>query len=185
MKEGVGCLKVVMGGAAAATNFIRLDATAIDLSSTMGKVIIPLFIPTPSAGAVASVSFNVGSDATLAANWAIWTVATQWDGSALATNAWNYVVVDLSVAPTSTNGTPVYTAVKSIAIVINGTSAAMQLSGVFLDYLTLQKPSVVSTVLDYEGTFPYLDIGSSTIAITDELTSRNITITGAYSKRYL
>ena len=184
MKEGVGCLKNVMAGAAQACDFIRLDATAVDLSATMGKIIIPVFIPTPTAGAVASIKFYAGSDATLANNYSLWTITTQWDGSALATNAWNYVVVDLSTGNTDT-GTPDRTAIISVQVTIYGTSAAMQLNGVFLDYITLQKAGITATALDYEGTFPYLDIGSSTIVASDEFTSRNITITGSYSKRYL
>jgi len=77
------------------------------------------------------------------------------------------------------------TAIISVQVTIYGTSAAMQLNGVFLDYITLQKAGITATALDYEGTFPYLDIGSSTIVASDEFTSRNITITGSYSKRYL
>ena len=186
MKEGDGCLKVVMAGAAATTDFIRLNnSTTIDISASAGYIIIPLFIPTPTVGAVASVSFYGGKNATLAADYDYWTVSTQWDGSAIATNAWNFLKVDLSTAPTGTNGTPDRTLVKSLKVVINGTAATMQLNGALLDYLTIQKAGITSSSIDYEGTFPYLDIGSTTLVISDELTSRNITITGYYTKRYL
>jgi hypothetical protein len=185
MKEGVGCLKNVMAGAAVLVSYSRLNATAIDLSSTMGKVIFPIFIPTPTAGAVLSVRFQIGSDATLAANWDQFDVTTQWDGSALTTNAWNYIVIDLASNPTGTGGTVNRAAIKSILIAVCGTSGALQLNGVLLDYISLQKAGVTATTIDYEGTFPEYGLGTSSILVEDELTSRNITVTGTYVKRYL
>ena len=185
MIEGIGALKVVMAGAAVTTDFIRLDSTSIELSSTTGTVIVPVFIPTPTAGAVASVSLYIGKNATLAADYDYWTLTTQWDGSAITENAWNYFTFDMSTAVTGTNGTPDRTAILSLQVVITGTSAAMQLNGAYLDYITLQKASVTSEVLDYEGTFPDLTLGSTTLTFSDELTSRDITVTGNYIKRYL
>lgn len=186
MKEGAGALKVIMAAPSSTTDFIRLNTTATnDFGSTMGKIILPIFIPTPSAGAVASVSYYIGSDATFASNYMYWTVSTQWDGSALATNAWNYVVIDLSTSATGTTGSPTRTAIKSTKVVINGTSGAMQLSGLLLDYITLQKAGVTATDIDYEGIFPDLSLGSCTLTLSDNFTSRNITVTGHYKKRYI
>jgi len=183
-KQGNGALNNVMAGAAQDCDFIRLNNSSLDLSSTRGNVIIPVFIPTPSAGTVESIKFYIGSDATLASNYSLWTKTTQWNGTALATNAWNYIMIDLSTGNTDT-GTPIRTSIISIKITVHGTSTAMQLSGVLIDYITVQKSSVTPTILDYEGTIPYLGIGSSTLTISDELTSRNITFTGSYYKRYL
>lgn len=186
MKQGAGALKVSMASASATTDFIRLNTTATnDFSSTSGKIILPIFIPTPDAGAVASISFYMGSDATLASNYMYWTVSTQWDGSALATNAWNYVVIDLSTSATGTTGSPVRTAIKSTKIVINGTAGTMKLTGALLDYITLQKAGVTATEIDYEGIFPDLSLGNCALLFSDNLTSRNITVTGYYKKRYL
>lgn len=185
MKQGSGCLKQVMAGAASVVSASRLNATAVDLNSTVGKVIIPIFIPTPSAGAVASVGLVLGSDATLASNYDYWTRTTQYDGSALATNAWNFVEVDLSTSPTGSAGTAVRTAIKSIRIDLTGTSAAMQLNGVLIDYLTYYKASIVAQALDYEGIFPEFEPDSGTLTVADELTSRRITLSGTYYKRYL
>lgn len=184
MKEGVGALKVVMASAIATSYVDRLNATAVDLSSSMGKIIIPVFIPTPTTGTVASVDLYLGSDATFGTNFSYWRVTTQWNGSAIASNSWNYFVIDLSTAATSTTGTPVRTAIKSIKVLLNATTT-MQLNGWLVDYITLQKASITSTPLDYEGTFPELAVGSNSITITDELTSRNITVTGSYTKKYL
>jgi hypothetical protein len=185
MKQGSGCLKQVMAGAASVVSASRLNATAVDLNSTVGKVIIPIFIPTPTAGAVASVGLVLGSDATLASNYVYWTKTTQYDGSALATNAWNFIEVDLSTSPTGSAGTAVRTAIKSIRIDVTGTSGAMQLNGVLIDYLTYYKASIVGQALDYEGIFPEFEPGSGTLTIADELTSRRITLSGTYYKRYL
>jgi hypothetical protein len=183
--EGTGAQKLVMAGAAILLTLNRLNATAIDLSSTVGKVIVPIFIPTPTAGAVSSIDFKIGSDATLASNFSYWRKTTQYNGAALATNAWNYLEIDLSVAATSTTGTPVRTAIKSIAIEVNGVAATMQLNGVLVDYITLQKASLIPQAMDYEGLFIDLDVGLSTIVVSDEFTNRNVTITGNYTKRYL
>lgn len=185
MLEGDGCIKVVMGTTASSMYFTRLNSTAIDLDSGAGSVIIPIFIPTPTSGSVREVVLVTGSDATLASNFCYFVVDKQYNGSALATNAWNYIEFDLSIAPTSTVGTPDRTAIKSIKLIINGWSASTRLDGVLLDYITLQKSSVTATPLDYEGTFIDLNIGSNTLVATDEFTTRNITITGSYIKRWL
>ena len=185
MKQGVGALKNVMAGAHDHCDFIRLNATAIDLSATTGKVIIPIFIPTPTAGAVASVQLWIGKNATLAADYDYWTVTKQWDGSALATNAWNYVVFNMATAVTGTNGTPNRALIKSILVSIVGTAGTMQLNGALMDYITLQKAGVTAQIIDYEGIFPDLTVGATTLIVADEFTTRNITLTGTYFKRWI
>jgi hypothetical protein len=184
MKEGVGALKIVMGSAAATSYAARLNSTAVDLSSTMGKVIVPVFIPTPTSGTVASVDLYLGSNSTLGTNYDYFRKTTTWNGSAIASNAWNYFVFDLSTAATGSSGTAVRTAIISIQVLLNAT-ATMQLNGWLVDYITLQKASIVGQALDYEGQFVELGVGSTTLTVSDEFTSRNITMTGEYTKRYL
>jgi hypothetical protein len=183
MKEGVGAIKGVMSGAAAYCRFTKTGLTATDMST--GKFIVPVFIPTPTAGAVASVLIYTSSEATLVTNYSTYQKTTQWDGSAIQTNAWNFFLVDLAAAATSETGTNVKTAILTIAVRINGTDATMQLNGVLVDYLTIQKAGVTAEVIDYEGTFPDLEVGSTTLIESDEFTSRNVTITGTYKKRYI
>jgi len=186
MKQGVGAIKAVMGSANQFCNFSRLNyATTVDLGAAIGYIIVPIFIPTPTAGAVSYLRWTMGSDATTATNSLYWNITTQYDGSAIATNAWNYIKVNLATSPTLTTGTPVRTAIKSINISIVGTSATMQLNGALLDYLAIQKASIVSEALDYEGTFPDLNLASCSITLTDEFTDRSIAVTGTYYKRYL
>lgn len=184
MKEGVGCNKVVMGSATTSSYLQRLNATAVDLSSSSGYVLLPIFIPTPTSGTVSTIRLQAGSDATLASNYVYWDITTQWNGSAFSTNAWNFVRVDLSVAPTNTTGTPVRTAIISIQISLRDGSS-FQLNGWLADYLTVYLASAVAEPIDYEGTIPDMDIGSTTLIVSDELTSRNVTMTGSYYKRYL
>ena len=184
--EGTGANKVVMAAAALQASFFRLNyATTVDLSSTMGKVLIPIFIPTPTAGAVQSIRLLIGKNATLAADYVYWDITTQYDGSALATNAWNYIEFDLATAVTGTNGTPDRTLTKSIEIAITGTAATMQLNGALLDYISVYKASVVGETLDFEGTFPDLNLGTCALTVEDEFTARSIVITGNYYKRWL
>lgn len=185
MKQGTGCLKNVMAGAAILLSFIKLNHTAVDYSSNMGKVILPIFIPTPTAGAVSSIDFKIGSNTTFGTNYCYWRKTTQFDGSALATNAWNYLEIDLSTSPTSTTGSPVRGTIISTGVDINGTSAAMQLSGVLLDYMTIQKAGITATALDYAGVFPEYEPGLANINFTDEFTMRRITRSAYYTKRYL
>lgn len=184
--EGTGVIKAVMAAANQFCDYERANyATTIDLSSTIGIVILPIFIPTPTAGAVANIRLTAGSDAGLTTNSLYWNVSTQYDGSAIATNAWNYIKVDLSTAATGTIGSPVRTAIKSIRVSIQGTSAAMQLNGALLDYISLYKTSVVGETLDFEGTFPDLNLGTCALTVEDEFTARSIVITGNYYKRWL
>ena len=183
--QGGAAVEQDMAGAAATLTFSRLNGISYDLDTTSGKVIIPIFLPTPTAGAIASVSFYAGSDATLTTNHVYWTKTTQFDGSALATNSWNFIEIDLSATPTGTSGTAVRTAIISIGINVNGTSAAMRLENVLLDYISLYKPSVVPQEIDYEGTFVELENGLNTVLYKDSFTRRNITISGTYKNRYI
>lgn len=183
--EGAGCSKIVMASAGTSTDLNKLNFTPfLDLSSTRGKIYIPVFIPTPTSGTVANLRFVAGSDATLANNYVYWNVTTQFNGSAIATNAWNYFAIDLSATPDNTTGTPSRTAIKSISVQLRNTTN-FQLNGWRVDYISLQKPSIVMESQDFEGTFPYVGVGSSSLNVEDELTSRNITITGNYYKRYI
>lgn len=188
MIEGTGALKVVMAGAAASTDFIKLNfADAIDFSATQGKVMIPVFIPTPTSGTVASLSFYIGKNATLAADYVYWTVTEAMGGSAILPNAWNYFVIDLSDDVTGTNGTPDRSATISLKVVLNATTT-MQLNGALLDYLSINKASIVGEPLDYEGTFVDLNTGSCSLIFSDELTLLKLipnAITANYYKRYL
>lgn len=182
--QGDGALKVVMAGAAANSYVQKLNATIVDLSSTAGSIIFPVYIPTPTSGTVAGAGLTVGSDATLASNYCYWEVSTQYDGSAIVYDDWNYFKFDLSVAPDGTAGTPDRNNIISLQFYLNATTT-VQLNGWLLDYFAVFKAGVTPTVIDYEGTIPYAGIGSSTLTISDELTSRNITFTGNYYKRYL
>jgi hypothetical protein len=182
--EGTGCANVVMAAGATSTSLARLNYTATDLSTSSGTVLIPIFIPTPTSGTVATVRLTIGSDSTLATNSLYWNVTSQWDGSAIATNAWNYFSFPLNTAATSTTGTPVRTAIKSIEVSLRNTTN-FQLNGWRVDYISRYVVSSTPTTLDYEGSPIGLDIGSSTAIISDEFTSRNITITGDYYKRYI
>lgn len=181
--EGTGCAKVVMAAASTGTYIERLNATAIDLSASMGTVLIPIFIPTPTSGSVTGCQLILGSDATLASNYWLKNATTQWDGSAIATNAWNYFAWDLSTGGTNT-GTPVRTAIKSIRINLYSGSN-FQLNGWLTDYISRYTVASTPTAFDYEGSLPGLDTGSSSIIVSDELTSRNITMGGSYYKRWL
>lgn len=182
--QGTGCANIVMAAAATTTNLNRLNATAIDMSSSTGKVLIPIFIPTPTSGSVSTVRLQIGSDATLATNSLYWDLTTQWDGSAIASNAWNYFSFNMATAATSTTGTPVRTAIKSLEITLRSGSN-FQLNGWRVDYIMSYTVASTPTSLDYEGSMPGLDTGSSTIIVSDEFTSRNVTMTGNYYKRYL
>ena len=185
MLEGAGCSSVAMAAAATTSYVERANfATVVDFSATAGKVWIPVFIPTPTSGTVGKCRLSIGSDATLSTNASYWEVTTQWDGSAIATNAWNYFVIDLSSSPTTIAGTVNRSLVKTIRVSLTNASN-FQLNGWRLDYLTIMKVSVTGQVADFEGTFPDLQLGSATLTVTDELTARNITISGNYTKRYL
>jgi hypothetical protein len=183
--QGVGALQMTMSSAASTmTPFTKLNFTpSIDINTAAGYVIIPIFVPTPTSGTLASVDFSFGSDATLASNKITFNKTLQHDGSSIATNAWNYFAIDLSTGGTVV-GTPVRTAIISMSITLNAT-ATMKLVGVLLDYTTIQIASIVGEVMDYEGTFPDLNVGSCSLAVTDELDSRSIVITGSYYKRYI
>lgn len=182
--NGTGCFSTVMAGASAESFVRRLNAGAIDLSSSAGAVIFPVFIPTPTSGTVASVDFLLGSDATFGTNYCYYTMTTQVDGSAIATNAWNYFKADLTTAPSNTVGTPVRTAIKSIQIRLNATTV-MQLNGWRADIISSYLVNPTPTVLDYEGIVPDLDLGSSTLTVSDDLSLRSVAFTGSYYKRYL
>jgi len=185
MLEGTGCAKVVMGSAGTASYLNKLNNTAtFDLSSTAGKVLIPVFIPTPTSGTVSSFRFNIGSDATLSTNSCYWDLTTQYDGSAIATNAWNYFLFDLSATPTSTTGTPNRTAIISWSVrLMDGSN--FQLNGWLMDYMIIVKTNPITSGCDYEGTFIDLEPNSSSIVVEDEFTARNVTITGGYYKRFI
>jgi predicted phage tail component-like protein len=182
--ESTGAFKVVMAAAATSSYVQRLNATAVDLSSTTGKVILPVFIPTPTSGTVSTVRLQAGSDATLASNYVYWDKTTQWNGSAIATNAWNYFEFDMATTPDNTTGTPTRSAIKSIQISLRS-GANFQLNGWRVDYITLQKQGITPIAQDYEGQFPDLNLGSCSLVFTDEFTNRNIVATGSYYKRYI
>ncbi len=181
--EGTAGFKTTMAAGATSSYNQRLNATAIDLSSTSGKVIIPVYIATPTSGTVSTIRLQAGSDATLASNYVYWDKTTQWDSSAIVTNAWNYFEFDMATTPDNTTGTPSRAAIKSIQISLRSGSNFQ--ATWYLDYLTLQKQSITPVAQDYEGTFPDLNLGSCSLVFTDEFTSRKITITGNYYKRYI
>ena len=183
MKEGTGCLKNVMTGARIYCDFIKLNFTPINAS--VGTMIVPIFIPTPIAGTVAAIRFYVGSNANLSANYNQYNKTTQFDGSAIATNAWNYFGFSMTAAPNATNGTPNMSAIKSMMVRIYGTSGAMNLSNALLDYITLQSTTAIGGHIDYDGIFPEWGPGTQTIIISDDFTNRNIAVDATYYKRYL
>lgn len=183
--EGAGCASIVMGTANTETYADKLNFTPYQvLSATSGKVYVPVFIPTPTSGSVSTVRFIIGSDTGLGTNYSYWDVSTQFDGSAIATNAWNYFAFDLSVAATGSSGTADRNSIKSISIRLRSGSN-FQLNGWRVDYISLQKPSVVAEAQDYEGTFVNVSTTANSLNVEDELDSRNITITGNYYKRYI
>lgn len=184
MVEGTGCANIVMGSASTNTYADKLNFTPwLDLSSTMGTIYVPVFIPTPTSGSVTGCQIIIGSDTTLGTNYWLKNVTTQYDGSAIATNAWNYFAFDLSTGGANT-GTPVRTTIKSMSIRLYSGSN-FQLNGWRVDYISLMKPSVVPEAQDYEGTFINMEPGSGNITVEDELDTRSITITGNYYKRYI
>ena len=186
MKEGVGALKGVMAGADAALTFSKLNFTpTIDLSSAVGTIFIPVFIPTPTSGTVASIDLLIGSDATLANNYCYYRKTTKWDGTALTANAWNWIAIDLSAAPTATTGAPNRALIKSIQVALNAT-ATVQLNGAFVDVIAVFKTNPIGQSIDFEGNFPEYEAGAGIISLADEFTARKYTITTAnYLKRYL
>ncbi len=185
MKEGSGAQKIVMGSAATSTYIQKLNfAPSINLDTSTGKIIIPVFIPTPTSGIVTKLTLTLGSDTTLASNYLTYEKTTQWNGATIATNDWNYFEIDMLTTPTSTVGTPVRAGIKSLKITLSD-SSNFQLNGALIDYITLNKTSIIPQLIDYEGTFTDLEIGNTVLTFEDEFTTRNITITGNYTKRYL
>lgn len=182
--EGAGALKVVMASASASTSVSKLNTNSKDLSSIGAYFIIPIYIPTPTSGTVASVDLKLGSAATLASNYNTYNKTTQVDGSAIAYDEWNYFKFIVSDSPTASSGTLNKSAVISYSIILNATTT-MKLNGVLIDYITNSSTTQITSNMDYEGIFPTLDIGSSTLTISDEFTRRKIAITGEYYKRYL
>lgn len=183
--EGTGCAKIVMASASTSSYIERNNTSyTIDLSTSSGTILIPVFIPTPTSGVVSTMRFIISSSADYTTNYIQWDKTTQWDGSAIATNAWNYFAVDLNSTPSATGGTVTRTAIKSIRVAVRDNSN-FQLNGWLVDYISRYVVSSTPTAVDYEGAFPTLDTGSSTITVSDELTSRNITMTGSYFKRWL
>jgi hypothetical protein len=183
--QGVGALQMTMSSAASTmTPFTKLNFTpSININTAAGYVIVPIFVPTPTSGTLASVDFSFGSDATLTSNKITFNKTLQYDGSSIATNAWNYFAINLSTGGTVV-GTPVRTAIISMSVTLNAT-ATMKLVGVLLDYTTIQIASIIGEPMDYEGTFPDLTIPSCTLSVTDEFTDRDISITGSYYKRFI
>ncbi len=143
-----------------------------------------MFIPTPTSGIVTKLTLTLGSDTTLASNYLTYEKTTQWNGATIATNDWNYFEIDMLTTPTSTVGTPVRAGIKSLKITLSD-SSNFQLNGALIDYITLNKTSIIPQLIDYEGTFTDLEIGNTVLTFEDEFTTRNITITGNYTKRYL
>jgi hypothetical protein len=166
------------------TPFTKLNFTpSININTAAGYVIVPIFVPTPTSGTLASVDFSFGSDATLTTNTITFNKTLQYDGSSITNNAWNYFAINLSTGGTVV-GTPVRTAIISMSVTLNAT-ATMKLVGVLLDYTTIQIASIIGEPMDYEGTFPDLNIPSCTLSVTDEFTDRDIAITGSYFKRFI
>lgn len=182
--EGTGCLQIDMSGTNSTLSFKRITMTAVDLSSTVGYLIIPLYMPTTTGGAYDFIRFYLTDDNTFT-NYYYYDVSTQIDGSAITVDEWNYFKIDLSGTPDGSSGTPDRENIDNIMVTIHGTSSSLQASGVLLDYIVLMKPSVTSEPLDYEGSFIDYNIGNNTLVVTDEFDSRNITITGNYVKRYI
>jgi hypothetical protein len=183
--QGVGALQMTMSSAASTmTPFTKLNFTpSININTAAGYVIVPIFVPTPTSGTLASVDFSFGSDATLTTNTITFNKTLQYDGSSITNNAWNYFAINLSTGGTVV-GTPVRTAIISMSVTLNAT-ATMKLVGVLLDYTTIQIASIIGEPMDYEGTFPDLNIPSCTLSVTDEFTDRDIAITGSYFKRFI
>lgn len=182
--QGVGASKVVMGSAGTSSYVQRLNTGITDMSSTAGKVMIAIFIPTLTSGVISKVTLQIGSDVTLGSNYCNYEVTTQLTGSAITANAWNYFAFDLSTSPTSTTGSPVRTAIRSISIIVSDGSN-FQANGLLFDYLVISKSNPIISSVDYEGLIPSLNTNANSLVFEDELTSRNITITGNYYKRYL
>lgn len=185
MIEGYGCAKVVMGGVLSSTSVYKENiSTAIDMSSTAGKVLIPIFIPTPVSGTISKLKFDIGSNSNLVTNSLNWEITTQYDGSSIATNAWNYFLIDLATTPTNTFGTPNRSAIKSWSVTLSDASN-FRIDNWLIDYISIHKSNPISSGCDYEGTFIDLEVGSSNILVEDELTARNISISGGYYKRFI
>jgi hypothetical protein len=154
------------------------------MSSTAGKAMIAIFIPTLTSGSISKITLQGGSNSDLEAEYFMYDVTTQLNGAAITENAWNYFAFDLSTAPSSLDGTPVRTSIKSVAILASHTSS-FQANGLLYDYLVISKSNPTISPIDYEGLIPSLSSTENSLVVEDELTSRSITITGNYYKRYL
>ena len=186
--EGTGSFSttctVIGVGTGSTVNKLNFTPT-LDMSINAGDIIFPIYIPSLTNIGNSSVRVHIGSNATLGTNWVAWYVSNQHDGSPFVVG-WNYIKINLATTPSATAGTAVRTAIKSIRITLTGVSATITFATPWrLDYLSIQKASIVSEALDYEGTFPDLNLASCSITLTDELTSRSIAVTGTYYKRYL
>lgn len=182
--EGSASFKNTMSTTKSDTFIQRLNGTSTDLSSTKGYVVVPLYIPNPATGTISSIRLRLGSDATLATNYVDYSVSTQYDGSAIQYSDWNYFKFDLSTAPTASSGATNRAAILSLQVAIVFTTTG-KINGWYMDYISLNKPSIIPQSVDYEGTFPDLGIGNTALVVSDEFTKRSIVITGSYYKRYI
>lgn len=178
--EGVGCVKGVMAGATATATLLMNTAANVSLLSTIGDVLVPVFIPTPTSGTVAKLRVQITD---WSAKVAYWDLTTQYDGSAIAYNAWNLFKFDSNV-PTADSGIANRALLSKIEFILYATTT-MQLNGVLLDYIAAFKANPVATTMDYQGNFVEFNPGSGTLVISDEFTTRSITASGSYVKRYL
>ena len=183
--QGSACLRIDMPGAANKVECPSFDRpTTSYFESGNGYLIIPVYLPETQSGAINSVSFYCGKNATLAADYEYWTVTKDYDGTDLKEDDWSFIVIDLSSAPTGSNGTPDRSKVKSVKIQINGT-ANMNFFGGLIDYITIQKPNPTAVNSDYLGKFVNIEPNAGNLKITDDFDTRDIDITGKYKKKYL
>lgn len=172
---------------AAATMAISYG-TAANLKAdptTMGKLVFPLFIPTPTSGTVAKLRITF-TDYDGAGGVSYWEKTTQFDGSAIAYNAVNWFELDCSTARLGGTTTPANLLnLASIELKLYAT-ATMQLAGVGVNSLDMFKAAITAQEIDFEGNFPDWAIGAGVVSYADEFAHRRATITEAkYTKRYL
>ncbi len=158
-----------------------------DMSQAGAIMCFAVYIPTPIVGTHSSLQIYLSSNISNPYQGRYYNITQQYNGAAFALDSWNYFKI---VIDTYTSQTLPFdkSAINSVILNFSGNSGDRNLydwDNARADYFVSFYQSPIAEEIDYEGLIPSLNTGADSLVITDTLDSRNITITGNYTKRYL